>query len=157
METETQKNNGNIVPLDLTQMLNVNQEQLTAVVEFKEGILLHMSYISRVKLQQLYKTCTEMRYDTTKKARVPQVDQKKFSEEFCRLAVTGWGGVTYDSLSKVLPLNRVDPSRRKESIPFSHEQLFALVQAAYELDTFIQDMAVDARVFSPDLEDELKN
>lgn len=137
----------------------VSDKPLSAEVEFRDGIFLTLNYVSRSALQQLYKNCTTLKYDRPTHQRTPQVDPKKFSAEFCKLAVKGWRGVTPAALASLMPidLSNVSEQQRKEELPFTQETLLFIVERAYELDNFLQDTAVDAKIFNPAMEGELGN
>ncbi len=145
--------------MDITKLIISAPENLTADVEFREGLILQLRFVSRTQLQSLYKSCTVMKFDPQLKIRKQQLDGEKFAAEFCKLAVAGWRGVTPNSLSKIVPmdLSSLSAEDREKEIPFTQEGIAAIVKAAYELDAFIQDNAVDVAIFSPDHQDEVKN
>ena len=146
--------------IDLKKLIVTDSNSLSVNVEFKDSIILTLNYVSRIKLQSLWKSCTTLKFDRTTRQRTPQVDGTRFSEEFSRLAVSGWRGVTPRAIAASLfplDLSGMSEAEKDAEIPFTHENLSLLLSNSYELDTFIQDSAVDSALFKPEHEGELGN
>lgn len=133
--------------------------ELTAEVEFRDGVFLSMRYVPRAVLTQLSREATVMRFDNKAGARLPDLDGKKLATGFSRRAVTGWSGMTARkaSLLVALDLSGLTEEQKDTAIPFSVEQLDFLVVNCYDLDSFIQRSAMDLGVFNPDHVEEAGN
>jgi hypothetical protein len=146
--------------MSILKNLIVTKDQ-EAQVEYQGGLIFTLRYISRARLQSLAKSCTIMRFDPKSRGRVPETNPTKFTEEFCKLAVAGWTGVTPRSLAAsgvvLLDLSSLTEAEKDTPVPFTHENLIELVKNAYELDQFLQDSACDSRVFNPTKEEEEGN
>ena len=136
-----------------------DKEKMTAEVEYKDGIFLTLQFISRNTLNSISRTCVVQKYNEVTKSRQPQIDSDRFAESFCRRAVVGWRGVTLRKLARLIPLDlkRFPVEDHDAERPFEIADLITVVKNAYELDNFLQDTAVDLKIFRPDLEAELKN
>jgi hypothetical protein len=145
--------------MKLSDYIINESDNLTATVEYKEGIRFIIRYVSRSSLMRLSRDCLTWKYDEKAKGRTQQLDNDRFAESFCRRCVVGWSGVTPHTLSKLIPLDlsKIDAAQRDEPLDFDFANLLVLVKNAYELDSFLQDTAVDIKVFRPDLEHELGN
>jgi hypothetical protein len=136
-------------------------ETLTVWIEYREGIEFLISYVSRNELQAMAKRSTVYKYDPVTKVRAPTLDQNLLTREFCKAAIKDWRGVTPNSLSKLVPidLTTIAEEDYDSEIAFSQENVTSLVQKAYELDNFLQESAIDIRLFTDaqDTEDREKN
>lgn len=128
-------------------------------VEYKEGISFLLSFVPKARFKEMVDKCTEMVYNPAIKARQPQLNGKKFFENFLSLAVKDWKGVTPDSISRIAPINidGLTPEQLKQDMPYSVSALLDMIEIAYELDTFLQNTAMDLNVFRPSHADEVKN
>lgn len=145
-------------PVNLASIIRQDVENLMWV-EFQYGIFFQLKYLNRQTLQKLSKQATIMKYDSSVKARVPQLDADAVTEGFFKIAVKGWRGVTPRSLSKIVPiaLESLTDAQKDEEIPFSQQSLLAITKEAYELDQFLQNAATDISTFDPDKEPSEKN
>lgn len=91
--------------------------------------------------------------------RIQSVRADKQDEEFYKLVVSDWRGLTARKLSRFCKVDgRVAPESLNEEIPFSYEGLMALVDAVYGLDDFVVSLATDHRSFQSETwGEELKN
>ena len=128
-------------------------------VEYKEGISFQLSFVPKARFKEMVDKCTEMVYSPAIKARQPQLNGKKFFESFLQVAVKDWKGVTPDSISRIAPINvaGLSPEQLQQVMPYSQAALMDMIEIAYELDTFIQNTAMDLNVFRPSHADEVKN
>lgn len=134
----------------------------TAWVEFKEGIMLEVAFVSKSKFKLITDQCTVLQYDPRSKVHQPKIDASKMIDLFVREAVKNWKNVTPRKLSQIAPidLTNVEASIMDSEIPFSHEALAALTKETYELDSFVQEAAMDVRCFQQTVvpkEDAAKN
>lgn len=145
--------------MNITDILQSAETELTAVVEFREGIKFTIRYIGRAELQKLARLATVQRYDTKLKARTPQLDNDKLIDAYCRKAVVGWEGVTPRALSRIALVNfaKIPADKLDESIPFSADGLVALVKSSDDLDMFLQDSCSNVQNFNAEHEEELGN
>lgn len=132
---------------------------LTTRVEFRDGIIFKLRYVPRADLNKISRSCIIHKYNAETKQREPQLDPKRFANEFCARAVVGWEGITVKSLSKLIAIdqNNLTEAQRNETIEFSHENLVELVTASYDLDNFLQESACDIGLFNIEKEGEEKN
>jgi hypothetical protein len=145
--------------MDIKDILQPADSELTAVVEYREGIKFTLRYIGRAELQKMARLSTIQKYDTKLKARTPQLDNEKLIEAYCRKAVVAWEGVTPRSISKVALVNfgKVPADKLDEAIAFSADGLVALVKSSDDLDMFLQDSCSNVQTFNSEHEAELGN
>lgn len=146
--------------IKLKDLMTRTSESLTKDVEFKDGMFFTLCYVSRGKMKTLYNSCTSLRYNPTTKTRSPQTDVEKFASEFSKLAVSGWRGITPKKVAAMIPeldLSKLSEEEKSADLPFDHDQLSVLVSNSVDLDNFIQEMAVDPKIFTPEHEEELGN
>jgi len=136
-----------------------NTENLTSKIEFRDGIIIELRYVSRSVISKMSRECTVMKYDPKSRVREPQIDGKKFSEVFTRAAVVGWEGVTPRSIATLIAvdLSKIKPEDLDKPLPFTAEDFAFIMENAYELDNWLQNEAVEIRNFKPSKEDEEKN
>jgi len=122
----------------------------TAWVEFKEGIAFEMVFVSKSKFKSITDQCTTLQFDPRSKVHQPRLDSIKLIELFVKEAVKSWRNVTPEKVSLIAPLDlsKVPQDQMQTEIPFNYEQLVALVKETYELDTFLQEAAMDIRCFN---------
>lgn len=143
--------------MKIQSLIKKDTSALRTQVEYKAGIVFTLAYVSREALTALSQKCIVFKYDPKTKVREQTVDGKKFSQAFAGAAVVGWSNVTPRSLSHIVPLEAVAESDMDTEITFSVEGLLDLIAAAYELDVFLQESAVNAELFRPQHEEELGN
>lgn len=145
--------------MDIKDILQSADSELTAVVEYREGIKFTLRYIGRAELQKMARLSTIQKYDTKLKARTPQLDNEKLIEAYCRKAVVAWEGVTPRTLSKIALVNfaKVPADKLDEAISFSPDGLVALVKSSDDLDMFLQDSCSNVQTFNAEHEEELGN
>lgn len=134
-------------------------EDLVAWVEFKDGFKLHLRYVSRVKLLSISKACEYLKYDPQTHSRLKEVDQDKFLIKFFTAAVIGWEGLNARIVESLIPVDtsKMTPEELVREIPFKVEFLAAIARECFGLDNFIQQTAMDNKVFRPDSEEIAKN
>jgi hypothetical protein len=145
--------------MKLKDLIRKDTDTLTATVEYRHGLKLKLRYVSRAELVRISRESTILKYDEKVKGRVPSLDGVKFAGLFCAAAVVGWEGATPETLASMMPLDlsTLTKEQRGAEIEFSVEQLQFLLENTFELETFIQDAALDVRTFNPLKEEEEKN
>lgn len=145
--------------MNLAKLVPTNTESMTAVVEYRDGIKFKLRFISRSTLSRIGQLCVVWKYNDKTRQRQQHLDNDKYAAEFCRQAVIGWEGVTLRKLANLMPLDlsQVPAEDQDKDLPFDVDNLLVLVKNAYELDNFLQDTAVDIKMFRPALEEELGN
>ena len=132
----------------------------TAWVDFK-GIRFKIRYISRVTLMSIAETCMVSSYDVKTKGRTKTLDPQPFVKSIAKAIVLGWENCTLKTLSDILPLvdtTNVPDEELNEPVPFTEENLISVVLGAHDLDSFLQESAMDASLFkSPQAEELEKN
>jgi hypothetical protein len=127
----------------------------TAWVEFKDGIAFEICYVSKSKFKNITDKCTTLQFDVRQKVHQPRIDTAAMVEMFVREAVKNWRNVTPRKVAQIAPLDlsKVSAEQMDMEVPFSLEQLTALVKETYELDSFLQEAAMDIRCFNNSLVD----
>mgnify|MGYP007062910244 CR=1 FL=1 len=145
--------------MDLKDILRPTDSDLTAVVEYREGIKFTIRYIGRAELQKMARLSTTQVYDTKLKARTPQLNNEKLIEAYCRKAVVAWEGVTPRSISKVALVDfaKIPSDKLDQPIEFSADGLVSLVKSSDDLDLFLQDSCSNVQLFNAEHEEELGN
>ena len=143
--------------MKLTEIIKKDTSTLRTKVEYKSGIIFELAYVSRQKLSAMSKECIVLKFDEKQKTRAQTLDSKLFSEAFIRAAVIGWTGLTPRTLSTIVPIEGVAEADMDQPIDFSLENAIFLLNSAYELDTFLQESAVNSELFKPHHEEELGN
>ena len=146
-------------PVNLGQCVMTNTESMIAAVEYRDGIMFKLRYISRHTLSKLSQSCLIWKFNDKTRVRQQQLDTERFAEEFCKKSVVGWEGVTPRKLASLMPLDltKVPVEQQDAEMPFDLANLLVMLKHAYDLDTFLQDNAVDIKVFRPGVEEELGN
>ncbi len=145
--------------MKIEDLLQPADSELTATVEYREGVKFTVRHISRASLQKMARNCTVQKYDGKLKGRVPVLDNEKLIDAYCRQAVVGWEGVTPRSLSKIALINfsKVPKDKLDEPIEFTAEGLSALLKGSDDLDMFLQDACSNVQTFNSEHEEELGN
>lgn len=136
-----------------------NKDRLTAKVEYKDGIIFDLNFVSRALFQKLTKESTVKKYDPETRNRVAQVDTDKLFVAFCAHAVTGWSGMTVRKAANIVPLKTtgLTAAQLDQEVPFSQEQLVFLIKNSAELESFLNENATQLSVFNDSQDDEVKN
>ena len=132
---------------------------LSAVIEWKAGIKFNVNYLSRPSLSKILRDSQELRYNEAAKGRMAETNPTKFRDKFIAAVVTGWEGVTPESVAKLVPVDvsALTPDQLKAPIAFDSDQLAFLMDNAYELEQFLQGVSGDISYFAPNLDVEVKN
>lgn len=122
----------------------------TAWLEFKEGISFELKFVSKSKFRLITDQCTTLQFDPRSKVHQPKVDTTKMVELFVKEAVHNWRGATPRRLALIAPVNleSLSDEQKDAELVFSYEQLVALVKETYELDSWMQEAAMDIRCFN---------
>lgn len=116
-------------------------------VEFK-GVQFEIRYVSRATMQRILDQCTGAEYvPGTAGSRVRKIDNDKLSRAVATTIVLNWQKATIASLQRILPLNVPEGTNVDEPIPFTADNLMAVVGNAHDLDGFLQECATDASIF----------
>jgi len=138
---------------------NSTETELARDVEFKHGIFVRLRHIKKAEFRSLVDEATSLKYNTQTKQREPVTDSTRLSREFVLRAVKGWKGMTPKTLSKLVPidLTQYTEEELKEEIPFSVDLLQDISTNSLDLDSFVQEMAMNIDTFQPGREGETKN
>lgn len=123
----------------------------TAKVQYLDtGIFFEVCFVSKLRFRAIAESCTTLQYDPVSKVHQPRIDTKKLSNIVTEEVVKGWSGMTPTNLSKLLPtdMSTLTPAQATEEIPFDVESLRFLMDNVHNLDSFLQDCATDAKLFS---------
>ena len=135
--------------LDIRKIVNPAPKKIW--VNYRDtGIELEVNFMSKARFKVISDKCSVVKYDEATKKHVPQIDTKKIAGMYVREAVTNWRGVTPKSLGSILPVNleNLTDEQQTTQIPFDVEQLSYLVENAFELDTFIQEVTMNPQLFN---------
>ena len=137
----------------------IKDPDLTAWVEFKNGIEFNLRYVSKAALVKIARACTVYRYDSKQKGRVPEVDQDKMAESYCSRAVIGWRGATLARLQNLIPMNlsKMTKEQLEQDLEFNQTNLLDFLKVSDDLDVFLQEACSNLAVFNASKEDEEKN
>jgi hypothetical protein len=142
-------NGTNANPIDLRKLIPTEEKLSERLiwVEF-QSLRFQIRFVSKITLSALAESCTLVGYDKTNKTHGRKLNPEKFVQEMCATIVKNWDNVTLRTLSGVIVLDgEFTEAQLDEPIPFSNEQLVAVVTAAHELDTFLQECATEAALF----------
>lgn len=129
-----------------------SQSELSAWVEWKNGLRFKLGYLSRATATRLQDTCTTYAYSEGpggRGNRVPKLDPKKFTSGFVETCLKDWNNVSLKSLSNVIPVNTEGRSEEElaAEMPFSVEDASVLLNEAPGLDDFLLSCAMDISIF----------
>lgn len=129
-----------------------------AKIEWRDGIIFDLRYLSRSEFQKMAKDCTVRKFDPALKARTESVDGEKFTNTFCSRIMLGWEGLTVRKAANLIDLrNDLTEEQLDTPVPFSMEQAAYLIKNCYDLDTFLQQTATDLAQFNAGQDEEVKN
>jgi hypothetical protein len=137
-----------------------SSKRLTVSLAFRDGISFDIAYLSRAKLQDIYKKSQKVDYNPATKTREQMSDPDKFAKLFVEACVLGWNGVTPKSIASHVQIDEAilaDEKKANEPIPYTPENMFFLLRNAYEIDTFLQEAVGNLEVFAPGKEEAEKN
>jgi hypothetical protein len=143
------------IAVDLSQILQIYEPKLvTAEVAFRDGIVFNLAFLSREALRNAFqdsKRTLWVRHQRTDETD-PEVFRAKLGEN-----VLGWQGVTPLALSRMglLDIRTMPSADRERQMPFSRENLLALMKANNEVELFLLDAMQNPNLFP--LQEEEKN
>jgi hypothetical protein len=144
--------NPTTAPLSILDVRSfANPAPKTIWVQYRDtAIELEVCFMSKARFKVLTERCSTIRYDEATRKHVPQIDTKKIAGAYVREAVSNWRGVTPKGLGSIIPVNleNLTPEQQESQIPFSIEQLVFLVETAFEMDTFIQEVTMNPLLFN---------
>jgi len=150
--------------MNLTEKLKNNiaktqSSELTTWIEFKEDVEFNIRFIPKAAFRSMVDSCTVFKYDPKTKTREPSQDSKKLLDLFINKAIVGWRGVTPRSLAKIaaFPVEGITEEEMDAEVEYDSTLLAALMDSVYELDSFIQETALEVKYFRTGMDDELKN
>lgn len=145
--------------MSIANNIKPNSEALVRWVEFKNGISFQLKFVARATVQAITEQNTELRFDPRQKTRMPRINPEGLTADFVEAGVLNWKGVTPNSLAEIIPLDiaAYPAEERDKELPYNKEDCVAVVRAAYELDSFLQENCTDIAVFRSKQESEVKN
>lgn len=135
--------------IELKKLIRQDTSDLKARVEWRDGIFLEIRFVRKSELEIMARNCRTHKYNKDTHTRAPELDYKKFLRALCERVVTGWDGVTLEKLNSLMSLEvpEASPEKMKEVIPFTQDNLEAIIQETSDLDKLISDVCVDASYF----------
>lgn len=152
-----------VIPSVLDIRKIVNPAPKTIWVQYRDTkIEFAVNFMSKARFKVISDRCSTIKYDEGTRKHIPQIDTKKIAGMYVREAVTSWRGVTPKSLGSILPveLGNLTEEQQNTEIGFDVDQLVFLVENAFELDTFIQEVSMNPQLFNQNavpMEDATKN
>lgn len=127
--------------MDIKKLIG-NQEGIQWF-EYRLGWELQIAYIPKRKVREIQR-----------QARPNEQDR-----EFYQAVMKGWRGLTPRKLYQLCKVDgQVGPDELDKEIPFDLDTLLVLVDAIYDIDTFVLAKCTDHRLYQPpDWEGQLKN
>lgn len=127
----------------------LDEGERTAWVKFREGFELELKFMPRAEMQRMIETATVRKYNDDAKARVPTLDADRLVDQYCDKVVRDWR-VTPRAISTLYPIKTESLSKEDldKPIKFSIPQMKKLTKKCYDLDIFIQQSCVDAKLFN---------
>lgn len=138
----------------------------TVDVEWEDhaDFLVTIRYLSKAKMQAMFRRHTKMVYSKRGSAREPRLNNEGLYREFADTVITNWKGLTVSALKRMVPVDakiQADGAITEDSqVPYSHEMAVVLLKHAYGFEDFCFDRCTDIDLFTGGAsvdEDELKN
>lgn len=145
--------------IDLKSLVPSEQslKEHTIWVNFK-GVEFNIRYVSRLTLTSIADKCLVASYNAQQKQRQRTVDPVRFARGIAKAIVADWKKATLRNLANIMPLNlgELPPEKLDESVPCTEENLFMVIENAHELDSFLQDSAIDASLFRSEFAEDVE-
>ncbi len=119
---------------------------ITVTYPTEEGFTVDIRYMNREALSKLREKCLKLKWNKLSRKQEEEVDFEKFTEEYARLAVVGWKGLTPKILATLIPIDL--DKMPKEDIEFSVENAIDLMKNSTPFDQWIGDCMNDIEKFS---------
>lgn len=119
------------------------------VYDESRKISFKLNFMDKKELNRLNQQFTKMKFNPKTHQREEELDVEALRQEICRLGVCGWNGVTLRWLQDQMPMDESQLVGKDldEEIEFSQENLNALCESVYGLDSWIFEQVRDAENF----------
>jgi len=112
----------------------------------EEGFTVDIRYMNREALSKLREKCLKLKWNKASRKQEEEVDYEKFTEEYAKLAIVGWKGLTPEILSTLIPIDLDKMS--KDEIAYSEDDAIALMKNSTPFDQWVGDAMNDIEKFS---------
>lgn len=131
----------------MLQSLKINKKEITVPFSRFKDFKLRMKYVTREELASIRERSTTINYNRVSRAKEETVNTDTFMDIYLKEAVVGWSGLTYEILSKLVPIE-TDGLNMSAEIAYTHEDAMWLVKNSSEFDAFISDTMSQVDLFS---------
>lgn len=144
--------------MNLKSLIQTDLADKTARVMWRDGISFDIRFVNRPVMIRLAESCQAWVFDPTTKQRVKRIDPEKFGNAISRQIVVAWHDLTLRKLAALVPMKveSLDVETLDAPIPFTEENLTALVVNCPDLEEFLQTSAADVSLFQTINEEELR-
>jgi hypothetical protein len=104
-----------------------------------EGFSVKVAAVSRNKLIQLRKKCTQPKFDRKLRITTEELDEALFIKLFSEAVVKDWKGLTVDGLQGLMLID-VEGHDLEEEVEYSPENAQMLVKESQEFDTWLNEV-----------------
>ena len=137
--------------IKLKDHISPESEELTVWQEFRHGFKVKIRYLSRKRLQHIFKLSTRKGWDRDHRP-IEELDNQKLIKYLAEV-IEDWEGLTPEVLATLLPIDvaaakKALKEKGLQEIPCTEENKITLLEEAYHFDEFIREVALDAQLFT---------
>lgn len=123
-------------------------EKKTVTIDYPEmpGLQFDLCYLGPEALKKLRDRCMATRIDKKTRAAVTEIDDEKFTREFCLSVVNNWKGFKAKYLSELLLVDLADTDPEEE-VEYNAENCMALFTGSSTFAMWVNEMVFDLTRF----------
>lgn len=110
--------------------------------EFK----VELAYVAKTRLAEIRKNCLKTSYDTSLGIPTQELDQEKWTSDFCAEIIKGWSGFTVGHLATLLLIDE-EGLDLAEEVPFNLENAVTLLNRSTAFDGWVNSRISDLNNF----------
>ena len=130
------------------QSLIVPSKQTWADYPGIPGFEVALAYLTREELMKIRKKATTNKVNRKTRQVEEEVDSDLFQELYITAVVKDWKGLTYTSLTKLLPLDTDSIEDMDANVEYSPDNAIALMKNSPDFDSWVSEMLDDVQAFT---------
>lgn len=135
--------------LNISELKSKSPKVAEVTYDESRNIKLKLNFIDKKELNRLNQQFTKMKFNPKTHQKEEELDVEELRKEICRIGVCGWSGITLRWLQDQFPLNEelIAGQNLDEEVEFTQENLNALCESVYGLDSWIFEQVRDGENF----------